>query len=549
MEDERTDRKNDPSAQEPSMTEVVSPQPTTNVLLIILLGLILLVPQVLLTTTRATADVVQWPVTKVRTKNPGAAELLNDERLIRPWDVWIHQPTGDKQGRVYHDRKDAKGVIPLYYKSEEAMEAKRYETSQPASTINTPTYDDRPIPPEEAGQRIDTIDSSTKGTIQRRAPRPGGNYPHVQWLVTKVRTNDSGATELFKDECLIRPWDVWIHRPGDARVGQRNSGSPAGQCWQKPGSIVVLSCNRVITPSASGEDLEDYRRQVSQLGGTRWHDDEYLGFRSKPRGSLPIDQDTSCLKLEAIPSLCIPMLDLDPSMPTIHRPKRCCDQAPPPSPGPMKRPANVKTLFDSSTMDAHHASIVLGTVTQDFDYARFEEEASTDDIAGESTWELLQLPLTWDVWLSHISIQTKRNAYSAQKDRTNREGAPSGLEHVTRERRRSSVAHDKPTTFQPRGFHHQVTCNAKLMVSRWFNVRRGSRTYPRRWRTVNQSMQRDAIQPRDRDVWLPTWIERDKRPANPTPSYITAICGLVVGLIPARCLSNCCSIETWYKGA
>ena len=69
------------------MTEVVLPQPMTNVLLIILLGLILLVPQVLLTTTRATADVVQWPVTKVGNKNPGAAELLNSERLIRPWDV------------------------------------------------------------------------------------------------------------------------------------------------------------------------------------------------------------------------------------------------------------------------------------------------------------------------------------------------------------------------------------------------------------------------------------------------------------------------------
>ena len=96
MEDERTDRKNDPSAQEPSMTEVVSPQPTTNVL-IILLGLILLVPQVLLTTTRATADVVQWPVTKVGTKNPGAAKLLNNERLIWPWDVWIHQLIGNKQ--------------------------------------------------------------------------------------------------------------------------------------------------------------------------------------------------------------------------------------------------------------------------------------------------------------------------------------------------------------------------------------------------------------------------------------------------------------------
>ena len=84
MEDERTDRKNDPSAQGPSMTEDVSPQPTTNVLLIILLGLILLVPQVLLTTTRATADVVQWPVIKVGTKNSGSAKFLNNERLIRP---------------------------------------------------------------------------------------------------------------------------------------------------------------------------------------------------------------------------------------------------------------------------------------------------------------------------------------------------------------------------------------------------------------------------------------------------------------------------------
>ena len=83
-EDERTDREHDPNFQKPSMTEDVSPQPTTNVLPIILLGLILLVPQVLLTTTRTTADVVQWPVTKVGTKNPGAAELLNDKRMVRP---------------------------------------------------------------------------------------------------------------------------------------------------------------------------------------------------------------------------------------------------------------------------------------------------------------------------------------------------------------------------------------------------------------------------------------------------------------------------------
>ena len=45
----------------------------------------------------------------------------------------------------------------------------------------------------------------------------------------------------------------------------------------------------------------------------------------------------------------------------------------------------MKTLFDSFVMDAHHASVVFETVTKDFDYARFEEEASTDNIADEST--------------------------------------------------------------------------------------------------------------------------------------------------------------------
>ena len=114
-EDERTDREHDPSFQKPSMTKDVSPTPTTNVLLLILLGFILLVPQVLPTMTRTTTNVVRWPVIKVGTKNPGAAELLNNERLIRPWNVWIHQPTtGNKQGQVYHDRKDVKGAIPLY---------------------------------------------------------------------------------------------------------------------------------------------------------------------------------------------------------------------------------------------------------------------------------------------------------------------------------------------------------------------------------------------------------------------------------------------------
>ena len=112
------------------------------------------------------------------------------------------------------------------------------------------------------------------------------------------------------------------------------------------------------------------------------------------------------------------------------------------------------------------------------------------------------------------------------------------------------VAPNKPTTFQPCEFHHQVMCKAKLkVVSRWVNVGRGSRTYSRRWRTVNQLTQRDATQPRVWDVWSPMWIERVKRPANPASPCITVICGLVVGPVPARCLSNCCRIETRYKGA
>ena len=110
------------------------------------------------------------------------------------------------------------------------------------------------------------------------------------------------------------------------------------------------------------------------------------------------------------------------------------------------------------------------------------------------------------------------------------------------------VAPNKPTTFQPCEFHHQVMCKAKpKVVSRWFDVRRCSRSYSRRWRTVNQSMQRDAIQLRDWNVWLPTWIERDRRPTNLASPCFTAICGLVVGPVPARCHSNCCSIETGTK--
>ena len=87
------------------------------------------------------------------------------------------------------------------------------------------------------------------------------------------------------------------------------------------------------------------------------------------------------------------------------------------SPSLAKGQGNLKTLFDSFTMDAHHASVVFGTVTQDFDYTRFEEEASTDDIVNESIWELFRLLFPLDVWLPHATIQSKRNLYFAQKDR------------------------------------------------------------------------------------------------------------------------------------
>ena len=74
-------------------------------------------------------------------------------------------------------------------------------------------------------------------------------------------------------------------------------------------------------------------------------------------------------------------------------------------------------------------SVVISTVMQDFDYVRFEEEASTNNIAVKSTWEFCQLHLLWDVWLPD---GTKRDVYFARKDNDKREGVPSGLglEHV-----------------------------------------------------------------------------------------------------------------------
>ena len=74
-------------------------------------------------------------------------------------------------------------------------------------------------------------------------------------------------------------------------------------------------------------------------------------------------------------------------------------------------------LFDSNTAGMRQASAANGTVTQDVDPARLDEKASTDKIAGGSTWECLQLRLPWDVWIGHASNMQKGEVYTAQKDR------------------------------------------------------------------------------------------------------------------------------------
>ena len=60
------------------------------------------------------------------------------------------------------------------------------------------------------------------------------------------------------------------------------------------------------------------------------------------------------------------------------------------------------------------ASAANGTVTQDVDPARLDEKASTDNIAGESTWECLLLCLPWDVWEGCASNMQKGKVYNAR---------------------------------------------------------------------------------------------------------------------------------------
>ena len=216
MEDERTDRKNDPSAQEPSMTEDVSPQPTTNVLLIILLGFMLLVPQALSTTTRTTTNVVQWPVTKVGTQNPGAAELLNNKWMVRPWDVWIHHPIGGQKGRVYFDWMDENTAMRNKFKEKEEERTDR--ENDPRTQNPSMTRDVSPPSTTNAMLIILLVFYPFAHPAITLSARTTVNV--AQWPVTKVGTGNPGAAELLNVDWMTRPWDVWIPRTPGHHKGQ-----------------------------------------------------------------------------------------------------------------------------------------------------------------------------------------------------------------------------------------------------------------------------------------------------------------------------------------
>ena len=67
----------------------------------------------------------------------------------------------------------------------------------------------------------------------------------------------------------------------------------------------------------------------------------------------------------------------------------------------MMRHKFLDVPFDPTATEASQASVVNCPVTQDIDLVRFDEEAFTDDIAGGSTWEYLQLLRPWDVGIPH----------------------------------------------------------------------------------------------------------------------------------------------------
>ena len=226
---------------------------------------------------------VQWMVTKGDIGSDFAEETDTNDTATKPphgisrwkWEKWKKPEviiTPDKAGSSrnvpWTGTHDAPGLglrievdIRNYPEATRAGrrpngKETRRKSRKPRSWPTAALRNDQNAPGDESGG-------------PRSSSRPRVLVRLFSSLVTKVGPQEPGATKLFRDECLSRPWEVWIHRPGDVRAGQRYCGSPMGQRRQKSGSIVAQSCNRVLIPTASGKDLEDRRRQVFKLSGAR----------------------------------------------------------------------------------------------------------------------------------------------------------------------------------------------------------------------------------------------------------------------------------------
>ena len=76
---------------------------------------------------------------------------------------------------------------------------------------------------------------------------------------------------------------------------------------------------------------------------------------------------------------------------------------------------NLDIPFDPTATEARQASVANSPVTQDIDLVRLDEEAFTEDIAGGSTREYLQLLRPWDVWITQASSRRKGQVYMARE--------------------------------------------------------------------------------------------------------------------------------------
>ena len=95
---------------------------------------------------------------------------------------------------------------------------------------------------------------------------------------------------------------------------------------------------------------------------------------------------------------------------------------------------NLEILFDSHATELHQALVATCTVTQDIVFGRFDEAASTDDTAGESTWEPLRLLLPWDVWIAHARSPVKKGTVEVEGYRDKKGPRPASMNEVAAKR-------------------------------------------------------------------------------------------------------------------